>query len=701
MSDEADAMNREEEQRRVNDGGQGPSTKVLSVRLGVVALGYALFFAAIVLRLLNIQVIDQEKYKAKASRQYQRDMVEQAKRGVIYDRHGKLLAQSVQTISFYADPQLVAATPVRSGGRTVDVDKTGEVARHFASALGGSQRHYFRLLDRARKAGRRFVWIERSVPVAEARGLMETRMTGVWFRKEQYRYYLNLAPQVIGLVNTDNEGISGLELVYDDDLRGHDGMKIFQRSATGTKFLAADAEQVEAQAGLSLELTLDADVQSIVEAEVRQVVETFDARAATAIVIDVNTGEVLAMSSYPTFDMNNRSTFKPEFARNRAISDAFDPGSTFKIVMASAATEVLNVAAEDSVDGHGGSLQLFGRTIRDHEKFDRMTFREAMIHSSNIVAAETAMELGAETFYDYVRKFGFGQESGIGLPGESPGILQPVEKWYKTTLPWMGYGYSITATPLQVLQAYAAIANDGVMMKPYIIRRLLDDEGNVVREFGPEKSRTVVSAATARYIRREYLRPIIEEGTGKAAAIAGVPAAGKTGTAQKLLNGNYNRGRRSYIASFAGFFPVENPKIAAIIVVDEPDAAYYASTVAAPSFSKICSRMIAGSEALKKELGLTLPEEEMLQGPAAVTVPLVVGLSMREAKRLLEWSGLEIRYQGDPQSVVVDQGVDVGEMVAPGTVVRVWSEGQEPVEAPDPVPAPGAVAGLDRDGEVL
>ncbi|ARM31744.1 penicillin-binding transpeptidase domain-containing protein [Prosthecochloris sp. HL-130-GSB] len=646
-----------------------------ALRLGVVVIGYTFFLVAIVLRLLNIQVVDVEKYKSKASRQYQREVVEQAKRGVIYDRNGRLLAESVQTISFSADPQLVAATPVRVNGKTIEVDRTREVAGQFATALGKSRSHYEQILSGARKEKRRFVWIERSVPVSEARSLMENPMTGVYVTKEQHRYYLNLAPQLIGLVDTDNKGISGLEVKYDRELRGRDGMKIYQRSATGRRFLAANVDQVDAREGLDLHLTIDADVQAIVEAELENVVQEFDAAAATAIVMDVKTGALLAIGNYPSFDMNDRSGFKTSHARNRAVADAFDPGSTFKIVMASAATEVLGVTADDSVDAHGGMLKLFNRTIRDHEKFDRCTFRDAMVHSSNVVAAETAMKIGAGKFYEYVRRFGFGEVTGSGIVGESAGIVRSPDEWDSTTLPWMGHGYSLTSTPLQVLQAYAAIANDGVLMRPYVVNRLVDAEGRIVHETAPQKVRTVVGRETARYVSREYLQAIVENGTGSSAAIGYVPVAGKTGTAQKLTNGNYNRGKRSYISSFVGFSPVDEPRIAAIVVVDDPKNAYYASMVAAPSFSRICSRMIACSEPLKKELGLVSPAEKFLDDDASVVVPLLTGLTAAEARKLLDWSGLKIRFSGEPDAVITRQELEAGVMVRPGTVVDVGVSG--------------------------
>ncbi|TNJ37671.1 penicillin-binding transpeptidase domain-containing protein [Prosthecochloris vibrioformis] len=645
-------------------------TRELSVRLGIVTFGFVLFFVAIVMKLLSIQVIDVEKYREKASRQYLQDKVVQAERGAIFDRKGILLAESVQRISLHADPHIICNTPVNRNGVKVEEDRAHEVATLLSGYFGKPRDHYYSLIKRADEQQRRFVWIERSLPVDVARPLMEHPVQGIWTEKEQHRYYLNLASQVVGLVNTDNKGISGLELKYDSDLRGHNGLKTFQRSATGGRFLAAGAEQVRAEEGISLELTLDADIQAITEEEITRAALQSEAKGASGIVMDVRTGEILAMASYPSFDMNNRSNFRTEQARNRPLADAFDPGSTFKIVMAAAATEVLGMTAEDSVDGHGGTYRMFNKTISDHEKLERMTFRDAMVHSSNIVSALTAMEIGPDAFYDYVTRFGFGRKTGVGLVGESSGIVRKPETWGALTLPWMGHGYSLTATPIQVLQAYATIANDGVRMKPYIIRRFLGSGGETLREFSPQKEERVVASETAKYLREEYFRAIVEEGTGRAAAVEWISIGGKTGTAQKLTDGNYNKGKRNYISSFVGFFPVEKPRIAAIVVVDEPKRGYYASTVAAPAFSKICSRMVACSEPLKEALGLQAPELAALSS-RQVAVPLLDGLRLQEAEELLEWSGLRLSWRGDRHGLVALQDVEFGSMVEAGSMVGV------------------------------
>lgn len=634
-------------------------------RLGTVVLMFALLLAFIVIRLLSVQVVDVQKYKIMASRQHEREMIEKAKRGKIVDRSGKLFAESIQKISFHADPYRVRNTPVRIKGKSDTVNRVSDVAALFARHFGKSKSYYSRKLQKKN----RYVWMERSVPIAMAQELMEEKIPGVGYKKEQQRYYLNIASQVIGLTDRDNRGISGLEKKFHDELRGRDGIKIFQQSATGERFLAAGEEQIDALEGLSIQLTIEADIQSIVEDELRLAVEKHRAAAATGIVMDVETGEILAMANYPAFNMNNRSNYRPEKARNRAITDAFEPGSTVKIVMAAAATEVLHREAKDIMDAHNGVYVVHRRTIRDHEKFERMTFREAMVHSSNIVAAKTAMALGGKNYYDYIRRFGFGEKTGIDLIGEVKGLLKKPEEWDKTTLPWMGYGYAFTATPLQMLQAYAAVANGGMMMRPYIVKRMLDPEGNVVGETVPKKVRRVVNPQTARYLIDQYLEPAVAEGTGTLAAVPGVSVAGKTGTAQKLKNGSYHQGK--YVASFVGMFPAGKPEIAAIVVIDEPEKGYYASLVAAPVFSRIGGRMIALSEPFKKKLALVSPVEQELDSLTSIAVPEVLGLQGRDARRLLEWSELTMEYNGNLKDVVTSQGPASGSMVNAGSVVKV------------------------------
>lgn len=652
-----------------------PDDNEFGRRLGIVVVVFFAFVVAIIGKLLGIQVIDVRKYKVKAARQYERVVTEEARRGVILDRHSRMLAESVETITFYADPAIVRHTPrldvkgrvvlYRNGKKKVTYDNSRAIATRFSKQLGLSGAKI--LGDLRKRKGT--VVLARRVPVAKALPLMEEKIAGVWFNREQQRYYLNVASQLIGFTNSENAGSSGLELQFDRDLKGREGTRIFQRSATGKRYPAPDARQQDAIRGNSVQLTIDADIQSIVEDELSRAVGNFLADAATSVVMDVRSGEILAMANYPAFNLNDRSTWSPEKSRNRAVTDSYEPGSTFKLVMAAAATEVLKRKADDRVFAHNGSWPLYNLVIRDHEPYGHMTFREAMMHSSNIVAAKTAMELGSGTFYDYTKKFGFGEKTGLGMIGESPGRVRSLSRWDKTTLPWMGYGYQLMATPLQVLQAYAAIANDGIMMKPMILKKVIGPDGQLVREYAPQQVRQAVSAETARYVGREYLRAVVDSGTARSAAVPGLQVAGKTSTARRAAGGSY--ANPVYVSSFVGYFPQPAPRYAIIVIVENPKTAYYAATVAAPVFASIASRMVACSDEMQKNLAFRSPEQAGLDSIATVAVPDMRGLGGREVQRLLKWLDLGMEYTGSLDGKVVSQSVAPGRKVLKKCIVKV------------------------------
>jgi cell division protein FtsI (penicillin-binding protein 3) len=279
------------------------------------------------------------------------------------------------------------------------------------------------------------------------------------------------------------------------------------------------------------------------------------------------------------------------------------------------------------------------------------------------------MAVGSEKFNAYTRNFGFGVKTGIGLIGESPGRVRPLARWDRTTLPWMGYGYQVMTTPLQILQAYAAIANNGALMRPFIIKKVIDAEGKVVRETVPEKVRQVVSPETARYLGREYFKAVVDSGTAKNASLPGISVAGKTGTARRAAGGSY--ANPVYVSSFVGFFPVESPLYAIIVLVENPRTAYYAATVAAPVFSGIGSRMIACSEEMQKNLAFRSPEQAFVDSAVTIAVPELIGLKGRDAQRMLKWLQLEMEYSGDLDDVVVRQSVVPGKMVAKSQIIRV------------------------------
>ena len=644
--------------------------------MGIVVFAFSMFIAAIIGMLLNIQVVNVAKYKQKAAKQYERVVTEVAQRGDILDRNSRMLAESIESISFYADPVKVRTTPLfdednrpvidKSTKKQKTFDNTAAVATLFSRQLGVNRLLVLKELNRSHG----MAVLGRKVSVAKALPLMQQKIHGVWFDKDQQRYYLNVAAQLIGSTDNNNEGSSGLELQLNKELKGRDGTKIFQRNATGVRYPAPDAEQQASVKGNTVQLTIDGDIQSIVEDELAKAVDRFQAEAAASVVMDVRTGEILAMANNPAFDLNRRETWRPELARNRTVTDSYEPGSTFKLVMAAAATDVLKRKAEDLVFAHNGVLPLYNLKIKDHEAYGTITFRQAIMYSSNVIAAKTAMAVGRETFAAYVKNFGFGRKTGIGLIGESPGRVRPLASWDRTTLPWMGYGYQVMTTPLQTLQSYAAIANDGELMKPYVIKRIVDGQGRVVRENVPTKIRRVVPVATARYLSKEYFKAVVDSGTAKNAALPGISVAGKTGTARRAAGGSY--ANPVYVASFVGYFPVEAPRYAIVVIVERPRGAYYAATVAVPVFAGIAKRMIACSEEMQKHVAPPPTEHAKLDSLATtIAVPDLKGMKGRDAQRLLKWLKLTMEYSGSFDGVVVGQSTAPGSMVQKESVIKV------------------------------
>ncbi|MCS7013436.1 MAG: penicillin-binding transpeptidase domain-containing protein [Chloroherpetonaceae bacterium] len=619
------------------------------IRLMLVFGGMALLALGVIVRLIWVQILNAAEYRERAQRQYEFKATIPALRGSILDRYGRRLASSITTVSFAADPKLL--------------EDKDSVAAAFARVFGKPKEYYLKKLSEQT----RFVWLERNQPPSKVEALLTLSDAGLIVRKDVHRRYENLASHVIGFVDADNRGISGLEKQLDEWLRGKDGFLTMQRTARGTAFPAVGAPHSDAIAGYDVELTIDADVQAIVEDELQHGVARSGASAGIAIVMNVHTGEILALANVPDFDMNQKTTYHPEATRNRAVTDAFEPGSTFKLVVLAAAVQHQLVKPDERIYAENGRYRIQNRVITDHEKLGTVTFRQAIAHSSNIVAAKTALKLGKEKFYATAKAFGFGEKTGIDLLGEVSGRLKPVQEWSGLSLPWMAHGYEVMVTPIQLITAYAAVANGGELMKPFVVRRILR-EGNVVETFSPVVRRRVLSSEVAQEL-RQYLKAVVDSGTGRAARIEGIAVAGKTGTAQQLESGNYRTGR--YVASFVGFFPAEAPEFAVLVMMINPTNGYYGGIAAAPVFSSIGGRMLSTlGETYRDKLARVLPpsrEQIFLDTVQSVIVPNVCGLSAEEAKAFLRLHKLDFRRDNalhDPvQQVVLQQGIEAGKRV--------------------------------------
>ena len=627
-------------------------------RYHTVTILFGLGLLGMVARLFTLQVLNGAEYSDIARRQYESRVPLQADRGAIYDRNGTLLATSVPALSFAVDPE--------------NVEDPDHLAGLFAEVLGGSAGEY---REKVTMEDRSFVWIARKVAGNDSRRLGAVEDQGLITLTEPLRRFEfgTIGSQIIGCVNLDNVGLSGVELAYNDVLRGKEGYMVMQRDARGYRRPDVDLPRVDPEHGENLELTIDITVQSIVEDELARGVAAADASSGTVVALKPQTGEILALASWPTFDPNNLPEADQSGVRPRGVTDTYEPGSTMKAISAAAALEEGVVRMEEIVDGEGGEYRLpDGTTIRDDHPFGAVTFTEAFRQSSNVILAKVAGRLDPKTFYRYVRDFGFGMPTGLDLPGEVRGEVKPPEQFSEETQAFMAYGYQLAVTPIQLAAAYGAIANDGRLMKPFLLKRRFDRNGNVVEEREPVEVRQVISPETAARL-RYLLGDVVSRGTGQAAQLVGVSVAGKTGTAQQLHDGSYQSER--YNASFVGFFPAEKPEMVLLVLLSDPKNGYYGGQVAAPIFSAIARRVVNAtmvderSDILRTAFsggGARNRGEE----DRDVYLPDLRGLDREVALEVGAACGLRIRMNGEGESVLT-QNPPAGTRIQSGQPVTL------------------------------
>ena len=638
-------------------------------RLAVVAVLITLGLGAVVVRLASLQIVDGDRYAELARRQYESRVTLEPERGLIYDRNGNLLATNALSYSFAVDPK--------------HVEHPAELAATFARVLGGEPAEYMAKMG---QKNRSFVWIRRKVSGAALEALKSVTDNGVIRIREPLRRfeYDSLGAQLLGYTDIDNTGISGVEHHFNEQLKGRPGFMIMQRDALGRRRPDIDLPQSPPEHGSGLMLTIDVTVQGIVEEELARGVRAAGAASGTAVAIDPRTGEILAMSSYPSFNPNAVRGADPAAIRIRAITDTYEPGSTMKAITAAAAIEEGVVDVDEGIESNGGVMQVGTHTVRDDHPVENMTFRTALEQSSNVGFASIASRLAAPRFYKYVRDFGFGIVSGVDLPGEVRGEVKKPNEFTVGTQEFMAFGYELAVTPLQLVSAYAAIANGGVMMRPHLLKRRLDREGGTVEEIEPQEIRRVVSEETAAIV-RDLLVSVVEKGTGSAARIVGLKIAGKTGTAQQLSGGAYSK--EKYNASFAGFFPAENPKVALLVLLDNPTNGYYGGQVAAPIFREIARRVVnASMHGSESELRIAAdaPAQRRavpMAASATVAIPDLRGVELGAARRVAERYGLRVMARGTGR-VVIAQEPAPRSGVAQRSVVTLVT-GADPRRMPD------------------
>jgi cell division protein FtsI (penicillin-binding protein 3) len=520
-------------------------------------------------KLFFLQIQQRDRLSERATKQYERRLPIVSRRGTIYDRSGRELAVSLKVASVFAQPAAIE-NPERT-------------AKALAPILGQPATHLLSLLT----SDKLFVWLERQVEPAQAEAINELNLKGIGLYPESRRYYprQELAAHVLGMVGLDDRGLEGLEHQYDDLLGGQPEYITAQQDALG-RIIFRHEEEGGRPLIFDLTLTIDEVLQYTAERELQRAVERSQAKTGTAIVMDPWTGEILALANQPTFDPNNYKRGGSFAKRNRAVTDYFEPGSVFKVILAAGALEEGVVRPSDRFHGENGAIEVGGVTIRDHEKYGWLTVQEILAHSSNVGAIKIGQKLGKSLYYHYISGFGFGSLTGLDLPGETPGLIRRPRGWSALSLSVLSLGQEISVTPVQIATAFCAVANGGTLVRPHIVRDLRAQDGSVTRHVEPVMIRRVISQQTAQSL-LTILRSAVEEGTGKEAALEQYSVAGKTGTAQKVdpVTGRYSHQR--VVASFVGAVPAESPRLVILVTIDEPETLRWGAAVAAPTFREI------------------------------------------------------------------------------------------------------------------
>ncbi len=546
----------------------------ISNRIGLVCSLLALLFTFFAFRLIDLQVGGHEKFLKLAVEKHGFKQPILAKRGTIYDRHGEALAVNVPVRTVTAD-----------GTRIKDPAAVAHIAAPF---LGIKEAELRSKLSTKRP----YVVIQNGVSELDATAMMKAleaaKLQGLYLQEGAQRVYPNgkMLCHVLGFIDHSGHGIDGVEKIFDQVLAGRNGYRHVEHDRRGVEIVLYRGQEEPAQNGKNITLTIDMGLQAIVEKELDNAMATYHPTGATAIVVDPITGEVLAMASRPNYDPNHFSEATPEQMRNRAITDMYEPGSVFKIVATAGAINEGIVTENTPIFCEYGRFLYGGKILKEasHEAFGDIPVKDVLVHSSNIGAAKIALKMGDNKYYEYVRRFGFGEKTKIPLPGEISGLVNPPSRWDKITLTRMAIGQSVAVTPIQVVMGMSTIANRGKLMTPQIIHQ---EEGAPLVE--PTLRREVVSSPVAESVNSALSDVVSKRGTAIQAKVEGYTVAGKTGTAQKINpHGGYLNDR--YIVSFAGYLPAENPRLATLVVVDDAhvaSCANYGGLVAAPVFSKI------------------------------------------------------------------------------------------------------------------
>ena len=543
----------------------------------LVAAFIGFWMLAVSARLVYLQVSQHGSLSNRARQQQQNALDTTPQRGELLDRQERQLARSVETISLFMDPG------------DLDAGQIECTAQELSKALELSYSELAQQLSTAQSTEKRFLWIVRRLDVDRGNQILALNLPGIHSVIEPKRFYPNgsLASHVLGYVGIDGEGLGGVEHSYNTKIKGEPGELFLERDATGRAY---ESFEIPAKPGQTVLLTIDQTIQYHAERALQDAVQRSHAKSGTAIVLDPRTGEILALANAPTFDPNNVSASSADARSNWALQNIYEPGSTFKIVAYSAAIDRGLAKPDDHIDCQMGAITVAGRVVHDHKPFGVLTLAEALAKSSNVGAIKLGIRVGDESMYDYITRYGFGSRTGVELMGETPGILRKVDHWQPSSIGSIAMGQEVGVTPLQMVAAFGAVANDGVRIAPHLVRQVRNANGSVVYTAQPEQRR-VIKAETAIAL-RGMLEGVTLHGTAKKAQMDGYSAAGKTGTAQKIDPRTKGYSSTKFVGSFVGFAPASNPQVAIIVVIDEPSGAYHGGDVAAPVFREIAEQIL-------------------------------------------------------------------------------------------------------------
>jgi len=627
--------------------------KWLKIRIVIILSVFLVFFVALISRAFQLQVLSGQKLKSLAHRQHTTVLQLQPERGVIFDRNGEKLAISIMANSVCADPSKIA-DPAKVSGQVAEI-------------LNLDNQTVFKKIS----SPKNFCWLARRISPQQADSVEKADIEGIFLVKEPKRFYPNgeLAAHLLGFVGLDASGLEGLEKKYDESLKGKPEKLAWARDAKGKKlFLRVEKSETKKDENENLVLTIDNRIQYLVETQLKEAVLDKGAKGGVAIVMDPQTGEILALANQVGFNPNNIEGLTPEKWRNRAIADNFDPGSTFKPFLVAGALEEKIIKESDKFFCENGNYKVANRVIHEAQKKRHgvLAVPEILKYSSNIGAAKIAQKMGKEKFYDYIQKFGFGEKTGIDLPGETAGLLRPVKNWVPVDTAMIAFGQGISVTAIQLITAVSAIANNGVLMKPYIVRGVADKNNRLIKLYAPTVVRKVISPGVAKRLTNMLTEVVgAPDGTGKKASIVNVAVAGKTGTSQKF---DFKRGVYSserVRTSFMGFFPADNPQVAILVMLDEPQRDKWGGVAAAPVFKNIGEQIlncfktnIRETPVFEKDPNkVELVSTQQTFTPQNVvsndesTMPNFAGLTIREAMKKAKAESIELKVSGNGWAV--------------------------------------------------